>query len=57
MALKGRYGLQLHVETVPMGIVRLHLDFFCSEQVPRNGTLKKLSLLLWESLKRRYLRF
>jgi hypothetical protein len=39
-SIRARYGLQLHVETVPMWIVCLHLEIFCSEQVPRNGTLK-----------------
>jgi hypothetical protein len=34
------YGLQLHVEIMPMWIVCLHLVIFCSEQVPRNSTLK-----------------
>jgi hypothetical protein len=37
---KSRCGLRLHEETVPMWIVHLHLEFFCSVQVPRNGTLK-----------------
>jgi hypothetical protein len=37
---KDWYGLQLHVEIMPMWIVCLHLVIFCSEQVPRNSTLK-----------------
>jgi hypothetical protein len=37
---QARYGLQLRVEMIPMGIVCLHLELFRSEQVPRNGTLK-----------------
>jgi hypothetical protein len=38
--LQVRNGLQLHVETIPMWSVCLHLECFSSEQVPRNGSLK-----------------
>jgi hypothetical protein len=39
--LKVRNGLELYVETIPMRIVCLHLEIFCSEpSAPIYGTLK-----------------
>jgi hypothetical protein len=36
---KAYMDYKLHVEIIPMRIVRLHLEISSSEQVPRNGTV------------------
>jgi hypothetical protein len=37
-----RYGLLLHVETIPIWVVCLYLEFFSSKKVPRNRIFEKL---------------